>query len=305
MGKKRGARQSKRAGQREAGQPSPALALDTAPPATQSPPTQSPLVSGRIYTQCPLCKTVYRISVAQLRQASGEAYCLECQAGFNALHTLAETAERTGSPPLPSRQPPRLGRMEEATNAASNRDANKAPASLGTTPADMPPVRPNRQEPNRATPGARWAWGVGSAGMIALLALQLIGFKGPELAQNERLRPWLENACEGLGCRLPPFRAPDRIQIIDHALHPTADGSGGYEFILTLSNQASIPQAFPVIKLSLEAFNGSPAGERAFQPEEYLPTSSPTLMPVGELREIRLLLAKPNREIGGFSFELF
>ena len=305
---KRGAGRSKREVPRGNLQSSTPLALDTVQPAHQedtpltSEPQQPPLATGRIYTQCPLCKATYRITVAQLRQGQGEAYCLECQASFNALPALAETADRAGADPLPSRQAPRLGKLE-AAGAAPRQDTGRTPERTGT--GILTGNIPDTLEPPRPAPTTGClAWGIGAALMAALLALQVGWFAGPELEQNERLRPWLVKACGSLGCRLPPYHAPRRIQIISHDLSPAPDGIEGYEFTLVLANQAPLPQAFPSIKLSLEAFNGSPAAVREFQPEEYLSEPSPNLMPLGEPIEIHLLLAKPNREIGGFSFEL-
>jgi len=129
-------------------------------------------------------------------------------------------------------------------------------------------------------------------------------FAGTDLPQDERLRPWLERACGSLGCDLPRFRAPLRIQILGSDLTPAPGGVEGYEFTLVLANQAALPQDFPAIKLSLEGRNGSPAASREFQPDEYLAESGPKLMPVGEPVEVRLLLSKPSREIDGFSVAL-
>jgi len=272
-------------------QPSPPLSTDTTASLSteEPPPASAQSAAGRLYTQCPLCKTVYRIVVAQLRQGNGEAYCQHCQAGFNALITLAETAERAAIIRSPSNAIPHLGILEAV---------DKSLRRPSESPAFEPPAE------HRATPG-QLLWGVGAALLLTLLALQMGWFVGPDIIQNERMRPWLETACANLGCRLPVFRAPRRIQIINHDLRPAPDGIEGYEFALVLSNQASLPQAFPSIRLSLETYNGNLIAASEFQPADYLAKSSPALMPVGTLTEIHLILSKPTREIGGFSFELF
>jgi len=311
---KRGTGQPKREAPRGNPQSSPPPTLDTVQPTQEdvhlaTTPQQPPPATGRIYTQCPLCKTAYRITVAQLRQGQGEAYCLDCQASFNALQALAETADRAGTDSLPSHQAPRLGKLE-ATGTPSRQDTGRTQERTGTSilTGNIPGKNPNTpaiwEPPHPAPKTGRLAWGIGTVLMAALLALQVGWFAGPGLAQNERLRPWLEKACGSLGCRLPPYHAPRRIQIISHDLRPASGGIEGYEFTLVLANQAPLPQAFPAIKLSLETYNGSPAAIREFQPEEYLTGSSPRLMPLGDPVEIRLPLAKPSREIGGFSFEL-
>ncbi len=280
--------------------PTTPAAFNTTPIPPEPPP------AGRLYTQCPRCKSTYRIGVAQLRHGRGQAQCQECQASFNVLDTLAETVARARAEPPPVGQV-MLGRLDvvdarklehepiftrDGLPSLSDADETQPVSTDWNKRGDTP-------ESHAASVG-RASWGFGTLLLLALLAVQFGLFEGPRQAQNERLRPWLES----LGCRLPVFRAPKSIQIVGHDLHPAPDGIVGYEFTLVLANQASLPQAFPGIKLILSAYNGSPVADRLFEPAEYLPNSSPALMPVGGLQEIRLLLAKPQREIGGFSFEL-
>ncbi len=49
-----------------------------------------------MYTQCPHCQTVFRISTEQLRAAAGKAHCCRCDQVFNALENLRE---RSGTEP--------------------------------------------------------------------------------------------------------------------------------------------------------------------------------------------------------------
>lgn len=286
---------------------------DTAPPpaAAETAPTPAiqfgPPLAGRFHTQCPRCKTIYRIGVAQLRSGRGLAHCQECQADFNVLETLAETAARARADAAPV-GPVLLGRLDTvAAHKPEHGSLSTGDGLSAFSASDAPPDGATgwdaMAEASANRPGQA-AWGIGALLLLALLAVQLGAFEGLWLAQDEGLRPWLDSACQTLGCRLPVFRAPLRIQIIGHDLRPAPDGLDGYEFTLVLANEASQPQAFPAVKLILSAYNGSPAAARVFEPAEYLSPSSPVLMPVGELQEIRLLLAKPRQEIGGFSFEL-
>lgn len=255
----------------------------------------TPAASGtdRLYTQCPQCKTTYRITVAQLRLGRGEAECQECQARFNVLGALAENPARAVEDASVG-QPTLLGRLDAVPVHASGTTSPSIPSELA-------------EGDDEATNPASWlgrvAWGGGTLALLALFVFQLGGFEGPRLAQDEGARPWLEAACQTLGCRLPGFHAPRRIQIIDHTLSPAPDGIDGYAFSVVLANQAALPQDFPAIKLVLAGHDGSPVAARVFQPAEYLKGSAMP-MAVGEPREIRLLLARPSHEVGGFSFEL-
>jgi hypothetical protein len=147
-------------------------------------------------------------------------------------------------------------------------------------------------------------WWLGTFAMMALLAWQVSIFEGHQLVQNERVRPWLELACESFACELPPYKDTSRIQVVDRALLPAPDDIDGYEFSVILSNQSALAQAFPSIKLILLELNGRAVASRVFGPDEYLDATHPAKMPVGKPFEIRLLLAKPSSEVGGFSFDL-
>jgi predicted Zn finger-like uncharacterized protein len=268
-----------------------------APPAAEA----TLKTAGRLYTQCPLCQTTYRITVAQLRAGRGEAQCQQCQASFMVLDSLADNPARAKAGPSSNKPAPLLGRLEAVAQRepAVKAEPEPAPPFPAESSAETEPAAQARP----ALP-VRIAWAGGALALLILLAVQLVIFEGSSLAQNEAWRPRLEAACQWLACQLPPFRDLSRIQIIDDALNPAADGSEAYEFTLVFANQAALPQAFPAIKLILEAHNGSPAAVRVFQPEDYLPAASPGLIATGQLHEIHLRLAKPQSEVGGFSFEL-
>lgn len=76
-------------------------------PATQP----EPPLAHRFYTQCPRCKTFYRISVGQLRSGRGIAECQQCQESFNVLERLADTTARAQTEAMPARLV-RLGQLD-------------------------------------------------------------------------------------------------------------------------------------------------------------------------------------------------
>lgn len=57
-----------------------------------------------MFTSCPECGTVFRISTSDLRVAEGHVRCGHCSATFNALATLTDEAPATVAP-LPARDP--------------------------------------------------------------------------------------------------------------------------------------------------------------------------------------------------------
>ncbi len=268
-----------------------------------------------MFTQCPNCKTAFSINIEKLRLGRGEMLCQQCHVVFNALNSLSENIQDVAHRDrLPPRRPPVLGKQEAVSTArhervmadkkavddlpslrASVRDGRRRQTPRWQEEADEPPPLPRASAPG---------WWLGAFAMLALLVWQASIFEGQRLVQNERMRPWLELACESFACDLPPYKDTSRVQVVDRALLPAPDDIDGYEFSVILSNQSSLAQAFPSIKLVLLELNGRAVASRVFAPEEYLDANRPAKMPVGKPFEIRLLLAKPSSEVGGFSFEL-
>ncbi len=261
-----------------------------------------------MYTQCPQCKAIYAISVKQLRAGLGEALCERCQIAFNALTTLA-TSEREAVPDQPPAiRIPALGTVASVDQASlrlprMDRALNQLalPYQSSSQPADFA----FWERAEKASFASRLFWLLGSIGLLALFSWQVSVYEGASMAKNIQLRPWLEQACQIFDCWLPAYRDVSRIEIIERELYPAPDGSDGFEFRLMMANQSERAQSFPAIKLGLMQDNGETIAERVFQPGEYLPEAfGDAAMASGQPVEIKLLLAAPRGEVGGFTFEL-
>ncbi|HWP01606.1 MAG TPA: zinc-ribbon and DUF3426 domain-containing protein [Methylococcus sp.] len=251
-----------------------------------------------MYTRCPECKTVYRISVWQLREGQGSAFCESCVRVFNVLPSLAPSVE-DAVPDAASRiEIPTLGR-DDAFSQRMRDFAGRGERSLGFRYG-------HGRWQAEAGPGFldRLVWGGGSVLLSLVLLGQLAYFASMRLAQNETWRPWLVVFCDAVGCELPPYRDVESIQVVERTLRPLA-GLAAYEFRLTMSNQSTSPQAFPSVALTMTDRDGRPVAGRIFRPNEYLPKGeAASLMPVGKNYEIRLDLARPASDVAGFTFKL-
>jgi predicted Zn finger-like uncharacterized protein len=261
-----------------------------------------------MYTRCPQCRTVYAITARQLRAGLGEALCERCQTAFNALCALGATeAEAVTNPQRPAKIPA-LG-PNDSVNATKSRPSPANPAQH-PLPLQYESYNPSAdfvlwRESQQASNSKRLFWLLGSLGLLSLLVWQVSYYEGANAAQDLRIRPALEQACEIFGCALPAYRDLSRIQIIERDLYPAPDNIDGLEFRLIIANRSNVAQSFPAVKLSLMDVNGAIFAERVFQPDEYLPDNVRTSLPsAGEPVEIKLRLAAPAKEVGGFTFEL-
>jgi predicted Zn finger-like uncharacterized protein len=85
-----------------------------------------------MFTTCPECGTVFRVTTAQLRMAEGFVRCGHCAAEFNALATLSDEL------PTPAAPPPAASGWTGRYPAATGTFA--APAAASPPPASMAPA---------------------------------------------------------------------------------------------------------------------------------------------------------------------
>lgn len=251
-----------------------------------------------MFTRCPKCHALYELGVPELRAGGGEVLCGECRIIFSALTSLADSPEDATPPPQFKRKIPLLDAVVEAPPAEAP-SASPAPEEDDEAQEEFP------DDFASAQPSASPLWALACLAAVLGLLWQGWHFERDRLARDERYRPWMETACRLAGCTLPVRRDLARIEILDRQLVPAEGTVDGLEFHTVLANYADFSQPFPSLKLSLTYFDGDPIAQRIFTPEEYLPAElAAKAMPVGESFEIKLLLAPPEKTVGGFTIEL-
>jgi len=120
-----------------------------------------------VFTQCPACQTIFKLSAETLRAAAGEVRCGRCGEEFNALGSLAEepqafagaAQQQASREPVAAAAAPRAD--DETPGVATPGVAAQAEpaAALHSTPGPMtseavPPFAPASETPGVATPAA-------------------------------------------------------------------------------------------------------------------------------------------------------
>jgi predicted Zn finger-like uncharacterized protein len=117
-------------------------------------------------------------------------------------------------------------------------------------------------------PSAGWTWA------CAALALTLLGQVGwlerERIFADPRLRPWLEQACEGLGCSVPLSSSIEGLRLLAREVRPHEHMQGALIISGTLKNDALVPTPFPIVEIRLADLNDRVVAMRRFRPEEYL-----------------------------------
>jgi len=251
-------------------------------------------VKPAMYTRCPQCRTVFRITPAQLEARHGLVRCGVCAAAFQAEQTLLDTLPAAGAAATPT---PDIAPTEPMENVPTAVPDDGLPLMN-----DLPLAHRRRRLPTAL-------WFLGGVLLLVLLAAQAGYFYAPQLARDARLRPWLVLYCERLGCDVqpPPGRLP--IDLVETAVEPHPEYQNALRLHAVLVNRAERAQPWPLMEVSLTDSEGKVLARRHFTAAQYLESppadGAPPAVAVrarldvihGDLRavgyEIRLTAAPP------------
>jgi predicted Zn finger-like uncharacterized protein len=231
-----------------------------------------------LYTRCPACLTVFRVTTRELQASNGRVRCGHCQEVFDAFATLSAQEPAKESVPAPAQtavQSPSAVGDEQATAPASM-------AAGAARAASSSPPRVARPDPAvslyewefRLPPQRRRTalWVSASILLLALAGIQAsIAFRDRLLASLPLLRPAYERACDWFGCEVGLPRLSDYLHVDSTSLQ-VVDPSRPNQMELTvlLRNRAAVAVQYPAFELTLTDARDQAIARRVFLPGEYL-----------------------------------
>jgi predicted Zn finger-like uncharacterized protein len=184
-----------------------------------------------VITQCPACKTLFRVTPELLLASEGWGRCGQCREVFEA---------------KPYSPPPQMPALD--FSASPMLDAYSFPA------ADESDNDSSLDE-GSSTQGARgWLRLLG----WVLLVLVLVGAGGLQYVLHERdglaaqKSKWtspIQKVCAWVGCEIRPYRDADAVVIEGSSFSRTA--AGDFRLSLTLKNTSAYELAAPALELTL------------------------------------------------------
>ena len=228
-----------------------------------------------MYTQCPECLTIYKIAAATLAESHASVRCGHCAAVFDALRTLTEQL-----PPEPV--------QHLAVNAGDNIPPQLSVPALRPTSSPQQPLLFDPDDRPRHTPlrrtqtpafararqarahSRRWPWVAGVVVLLLSLLAQIGYAERAPLLDNVQLRPWLDQVCAQLECQLPLRHDPAKLELLSRDIRPHPSVPHALIISATLRNDASFPQAFPAVEITLSDLDENRVAMRRFLPQEYL-----------------------------------
>ncbi|AMB87315.1 hypothetical protein AWM79_19255 [Pseudomonas agarici] len=104
----------------------------------------------------------------------------------------------------------------------------------------------------------------------ASLAAQYIVYHFDELARQDQYRPWFQQLCPQIDCKVPSKVDIARIKSSNLVVRSHPDFNGALVVDAIIYNRASFSQPFPLLELRFADLNGHLIASRRFKPSEYL-----------------------------------
>jgi hypothetical protein len=159
-------------------------------------------------------------------------------------------------------------------------EAVPPPEPADTAPEDLGFIRDARRKAFWRRPLVRVLVALLVLAGIALLAAQAaLHWRDRLAALRPELRPWLEAACEPLGCQLGPPKQIEAIVIDSSTFNRLR--SDAYRLSFTVRNTSAFAVAAPAMELTLTDTQDQPVLRRVLQPAE-AGAPGPVLAPASE-----------------------
>jgi predicted Zn finger-like uncharacterized protein len=282
-----------------------------------------------MYTECPQCHAIFRVTQEILQAAAGKVRCGECSTVFQAVKPQKPEATATStdnsvlqSKTIERKKPRQVKKPASVDRRGSSQqrpvastssfhrhdeydkpDAEEKPADTEFAPKYLPiPVAPQRLKLKRKRP----VWVIP---VLAILGLLLVGqaltANRKYLGSKPFFRPVVTAVCKVSGCEVPVHKNLDAIELLNHGVfsHPTVPGALMIKGMI--QNKANFEQPYPVIELGFSDIRGKPVAMRRFGPNEYLDLRKehPEKMPIGKNIPIRVEVIDPGKNALAFEFD--
>jgi predicted Zn finger-like uncharacterized protein len=246
-------------------------------------------MSDEKFTRCPGCRTVFRVTAAQLALRDGQVRCGHCRTVFDGTANLISVLRTT---PAPSPGDEGTGPLTVTLRAAHALEP-APPESPAGPPETAAAPTPRLSTPRASTQAARgeeidydnrFAWDrpnrrsrastalylVAAAALAAgLLAQGAWHYRDAIAAHWPSTRPMLARVCAAAGCTIRPLREIAWLSIDASDLQADAAHKGLLTLTATVRNRASHAVAYPHLELTLTDAQDNVVVRRALAPPEY------------------------------------
>lgn len=254
-----------------------------------------------MYTRCPECRTVFKVTLAQLKARDGIVRCGRCTHVFRAdqhLYALPGWRREPAAPPVTQDSPeiaPVSPRPVATRAAPTARPATEIPVV-----SELSLFQPGQ----RRVPTAVWA--LGNLLLLIALAGQFAYFYRDELATSAELRPYVARFCGFVGCELVAHARAFPPELVETTIAPHPRYANALRIRAVFVNRTDRPQPFPLMEVSLTDSSGTLLARRTFAAADYLDASATEsgAMPPNVMFNALLEVTNPDERAAGYEVQL-
>jgi predicted Zn finger-like uncharacterized protein len=118
--------------------------------------------------------------------------------------------------------------------------------------------------------GRRLVWGLLILLALAGLGGQYVWYHFDQLARQDQYRPWFQQLCPQLGCKVPSKVDISQLKSSNLVVRSHPEFQGALVVDAIIYNRAAFSQPFPLLELRFADTGGQLIASRRFKPSEYL-----------------------------------
>ena len=264
-------------------------------------------------TTCNQCKSRFRITERQLKQAYGKVCCGECGSVFNALHGLKNYDGELppdyllqqfdeDEPPVDDRVDDRLEESVQAEQLAMQ----AAEAEVETAPELSLHEAMYGSQRRSFFSMSPLTWLIGILLLSAIGVAQAIYYQRYELIKKPRYQQQVINICQLLPCAQSQFSSTEQIRLLERNVFTHPVSSNALMMTGSFVNKAPFAQKLPDMLISLFDIKGKLIANRVFTAPEYLLTDkNRRVMQPAKPVQFRLEVVDPGTDALTYEFEFF
>lgn len=274
-------------------------------------------------TQCPQCRTIYRITPQQTEQAEGLVRCGHCHEMFNAFSPLTQPSFHDTTPRVKStiKSDPnsQIVPVSEADTRGDNHGAIAPIEEIEITALETEVSPVANPTPDLSDNTDDWLiqddfriskrWLFGSLAALLVLGIQFIYLANHSLPLGQTA--WLRDTCQWLPfCTPQARRALNEIILVQRNVYTHPNEPDSLVFSAQIVNNADFNQPYPTLLISMSDTQGDVVAQRYFAPQDYLGLDSYDSvnldrMHSGESTFINLEIMDPGKSALAFEVDFF
>ena len=249
-----------------------------------------------LVTRCPNCTSVFKVTPQHLQVQEGNVRCGHCLQIFNSFSDLATLQEV-----VEVDKPLELSIESEEVKSDTQNEVLAVEVSGAAKVGGQNSYTFDAIQ----SPRVSRVWGLINICILVTLVGQAIYLYRAELSNFlPSARSYLAQYCEILNCKIPISQQTELLSIESSDMQKEAAQQGVATLIVMIRNQATLPQQFPSLELTLTDTKDKALASRILSPREYLEENTHLSDTIEPDKEISVTLKIDSGDLNAAGYRL-